>query len=316
MSDPFNSLGGESPRVNPDGEFVDAVMRAVQERLDSPSVAPTFNADTDLTELEVIPMNAHRSGRTWWLAAAAVVVVVGGLLATIAIRDDEPPTPAAPPPDTSAPTDASSPPGDTPIDMNELLEGFTPLDGGTYSIDPDGDAATSLRVVYDVPAGWTSWFGAVKFSGNSQVMLSVTTMTNLVRDACTDHRQLDPPVGPTVDDLATALTGLHPFEVSVPPREVTVSGFQGTYLELTVPSDVSSTFFSGCADSELRSWAAPLNGGEPFSGYEAEAGMHEEFWILEVDGTRLVIQMNWSEETSADDITEMRAIFDSIQIQP
>ena len=118
--------------------------------------------------------------------------------------------------------------------------------------------------------------------------------------------RLDPPVGPTVDDLATALTSFGPFEVSSPPRDVTVSGYQGTYLELTIPSDVSSTFFSACEESELRSWAAPLNGGEPFSGYEAEAGMHEEFWIVDVDGTRLVIEMNWSQETSADDIAEIR----------
>ncbi len=43
------------------------------------------------------------------------------------------------------------------------LEGFAPLEPGTYSIDPDLDPSTPLRVVYGVPVeGWSQWFGAVK----------------------------------------------------------------------------------------------------------------------------------------------------------
>ena len=35
------------------------------------------------------------------------------------------------------------------------LEPFAPLEPGTYSIDPDLDPSTPLRVVYEVPAeGW------------------------------------------------------------------------------------------------------------------------------------------------------------------
>ena len=46
------------------------------------------------------------------------------------------------------------------------------------------------------------------------------------------------------------------------------------------------------------SWVAPIDVAEgeggAFHGYNAKPGSAEEFWILEVDGTRLVIEANWS----------------------
>ena len=55
--------------------------------------------------------------------------------------------------------------------------------------------------------------------------LSITTVTNLATDGCLDPTPLDPPVGPTVDDLATALSQLAPFEVTAPPTDVTLVGY-------------------------------------------------------------------------------------------
>ena len=49
--------------------------------------------------------------------------------------------------------------------------------------------------------------GAVKFGDNDgHVAVSITTVVNLARHGCRDHLSADPPVGPTVDDLATALS--------------------------------------------------------------------------------------------------------------
>ena len=42
----------------------------------------------------------------------------------------------------------------------------------------------------------------------------------------------------------------------------------------------------------------------------------EEFWILDVDGTRLVIETNHSPASPPEDVAEMRAILDSIRIEP
>jgi hypothetical protein len=138
-------------------------------------------------------------------------------------------------------------------------EQIVPVEPGTYFVDADLDPSTPLRVVFDIPAeGWSSWIGAAKFGpDDGHVGVSITTVVNLVTDGCRDHLAADPPVGPTVDDLATALSELAPFEVTSPPSDVTVYGYRGKHLELTVP-DVA---FDRCDAGDLRSWIAPIGRG-------------------------------------------------------
>jgi hypothetical protein len=201
---------------------------------------------------------------------------------------------------------------------------FAPLEPGTYFIDPDQDPSTSLRVVYDVAAdGWSMWIGAVKFAKDGHVAVSITTVSNLVRHGCRDHSRADPPVGPTADDLATAFADLAPFRVTSPPTDINIYGYRGKHLELTVP-DIpmrgrgDDRRFAGCVDGQLKSWVDPLSepyAGDAFYGY-AGPGHTEEFWILDVEGSRLVIQANWSPGSPPEDMAEMRAILDSIRIEP
>ena len=137
-------------------------------------------------------------------------------------------------PRTSAPPAPSEPATPTVQDIMEL-EPFGPLEPGTYFIDPDADPSTPLRVLYEVPEGWSSWIGAAKFYEGGHVMVSITTVTNLVRHGCRDHSWADPPVGASVEDLAAALADLAPFRVTSPPKDVTIYGYSGKHLELTVP---------------------------------------------------------------------------------
>lgn len=147
-------------------------------------------------------------------------------------------------------------------------------------------------------------------------------MTNLVRDGCRDHAPADPPVGPSVNDLATALGELAPFEVISAPTDVAIHGYGGKHLELMVPNMSvedygDTTSFTGCFGGNLKSWIAPIlasRGGYAFYGYTPHHT--EEFWILDVDGYRLVIQANWSPDSPPEDLAEMRAILDSIRIEP
>ena len=85
-----------------------------------------------------------------------------------------------------------------------------------------------------------SWFGAFKLGSetdppNSVVGIGILNVTNVVQDGCIGHVAAVPQVGPTVDDMATALAALTPFVLTKPPTDVTVDGFSGKHLELTVP---------------------------------------------------------------------------------
>jgi hypothetical protein len=248
------------------------------------------------------------------LVAATAIVIVSGCAG--ATRSPGPtPSPIQAP--TANPTATAS---STVLDIMQL-EKFAPLEAGSYFIDPDSDPSTPLRVVYEVRAeGWSQWFGAVKGTEDGYVMMNITTVVNLVRHGCRDHSRADPPVGPSVDDLAVALADLAPFRVTSPPEDATIDGFRGKYLELTVPDlAVEGDNFTGCVDGNLLSWVAPIDvaeGGGAFHAYNAEPGRIEEFWILDIDGTRLVIESNWSPASTQEDVNEMRDILDSIRIEP
>ena len=92
---------------------------------------------------------------------------------------------------------------------------------------------------------------------------------------------------------------------------------------LTVP-DLGSgrlpgeVLFSACQEG-FHSWISPLLGGSrsAHSAYNGpEVGLTEEFWILDVEGTRLVIVANTSPGAPPECVAERQAIIDSIQIQP
>jgi hypothetical protein len=221
---------------------------------------------------------------------------------------------------TTAPTSTSEIDSTTTIQNIGDLPEFAPLEAKTYFIDPADDPSTPLRVMYTIPEeGWLMWIGTVKREEGEDraVMVSITTVSNLMVDACVDQRPADPPIGPTVDDLAAGLAELPPFQVTKPPTDVTVYGYSGKHLELTIPDDLpydpDGGSWTDCGRGELQSWIGTVS-FDYFYGYSPD--QVEEFWILDVDGTRLMIQAKWFPESPPQDIAEMRAILDSIRIEP
>jgi hypothetical protein len=224
---------------------------------------------------------------------------------------------------TASPTTSAPSASDSPRNVADVPADFAPLEPGAYYVQP---VDIPVRVVFTIPAeGWIAWIGTAKPEQppgpeNRYVGISIVNVTNLVVDGCTDHRAADPPVGPTVNDLAEALASLRPFVVTKPPSDVTIYGYHGQYLELVVPEmrneaggEAGAGLFPDCSESRLKSWIGP-----PLSyaywGY-TEPGQHEEFWILDVEDGRLVIEAGWSPDSPSEDVAELRAVLDSIVIQ-
>ena len=227
------------------------------------------------------------------------------------------------------PSKSSSEPSPTPTIQDVMaVEMFEPVELGPYFIDPDLDPSTPLRVEFEIPSeGWSSWIGAVKVAGEGFVGVAITTVTNLVRHGCLDHSWAEPPVGSSVDDLASALADLAPFRVTSPPKDITIYGYSGKHLEFTVPDlPVDHEGFTDCIDGSLNSYVAAIDaageGDASFNQGEASwhgytgPGYREEFWILDVEGTRLMIAAERSPGSPPGDLAELQAILDSIRIEP
>lgn len=243
------------------------------------------------------------------------VLCAGALLMTAVACSDDDETGTSDETSSTTTTSTSAPAGAQRMNV----ETFEDVEPGTYFVDPDGDESTPLLVTYEVAAeGWSSWPGAVKFNDKGHTGLSITTVDNLVTEACEDPTPQDPAVGPTVDDLATALSKLAPFELTEPPSDVTLLGYKGKHLKITVPElevvgSGETAEYADCVDGNLHSWID--SSGEPFFGYNAEPGRYDEYWILDVDGTRLMLAVNSSPAMPSEELTEVQAIIDSIQFE-
>jgi hypothetical protein len=251
-------------------------------------------------------MNMKRSSR--WSAspiAAAVVVAVFLAAACSAGQGVASPTPAS----------ASASPSPTPSYV-DLSDGSL-IAGTTYFIN-DSRVDGPRWVVLTVPAtGWLSndWilFKNLPGSPDSHVIaLSTWTVGNLKADPCRwKAGTLDPPVGPTVGDLAAALikqTG--PAEGK--STDATLGGYRGKKVEFSIPSNFDST---SCDEGVYSRWEAASEPGD-WGGWIYGGGMRNAVYIIDVDGQRVVIDTMSLPGASATDVAELDQIIASIRFEP
>ena len=163
-----------------------------------------------------------------------------------------------------------------------------------------------VRVSVEVPDGWTSCiYGPVEAGvcRDDESGVNFVIVDNVVSDPCdASQRQLVPAVGPSVDELVNAISNLEGFEAT-DPVDVTVDGFQGKQLELSP----EPAFCQG----GISTWATAqrTNGISP--------GEVNLLRILDVAGTRVMVAAaHQPTKTTADELAEIRRVFDSVHFAP
>jgi hypothetical protein len=170
---------------------------------------------------------------------------------------------------------------------------------------PDDD---SIRITFTVPDGWALAEDVAVTKPSASTVAPSGMSLHFLRggwlfsDPCLKVDSLpDIEVGPTADDFADALAA-HPLLDVTTPVDVTLGGYPGKYLDLQVPSDISA------CTAEYYPW---------IPAFYAQGPNHRwHIWSLDVDGVRVVIQSGDFAATLPQDLVEMHAIIDSIQIRP
>jgi hypothetical protein len=223
-------------------------------------------------------------------AAAVLVIAVLGFELLPAIAPFGPaPSPSASP--SPSPTPHASP--SEPVPTN--------LPAGSYSLQ-----GYPVGISFTVPAGWT-WCSAGPLEegvcrADADGGVGFLIVANVVADPCTDVLR-NPPVGPSVEDLVAAISGLADFTVT-PPVDIQVDGFAGRELTVNPPK------LFRC--STLLTWATPdrING---VGGDESNL-----IRIVDVDGTRVVMTGTYQHlgSETGDAIPAIKRVMDSVTFTP
>ncbi|HVQ21797.1 MAG TPA: hypothetical protein VMT36_00870, partial [Candidatus Saccharimonadia bacterium] len=178
---------------------------------------------------------------------------------------------------------------------------------------PEGPFAVGILepthgVQVDVPRGWTflshpPGLTQTQFTGlrsrDQQALLSFQLPGGPGGHPCDPigyYPEAD--FGPSVDDLADHIVSLKGLDV-VAPLPVTLGGYHGKYLEFTVTPDID------CAPGDYYPWQGRVLQG---------LGEIDRVWILDVDGTRLVVDAQAQLDKTPADLAELQSMVDSIRI--
>jgi hypothetical protein len=210
-------------------------------------------------------------------------------------------TTTSPPPasETASTPGAAASPGELPNEGD--------LTAGTYTLS-EFPAAISFNIPpLEPPAVWFACSASAveqavcyEWTSGSYVAVTFQIVENVVAE-CADQETaelLDPPVGPSVDDLVTAISSLEGYEATA-PVDITVSGFQGKEFTLTAVKH-------GCG----ATWAT----ADRITGMgQGEINLLR---VIDVDGVRVLIAGAYDAHTSDEAVAAIEHVMDSVQIEP
>jgi hypothetical protein len=158
-----------------------------------------------------------------------------------------------------------------------------PTAWGVFSDTADEPPFSTIRGGTTPPTGMSVYFYAP---------------TTTYQDPCREV-PVDPPIGPTVDDLVQALREI-PNITTTEPVASTLGGLPATYLEMTTDGTLP------CSPSQFYIWDGNLTQG---------AGQIVRTWVLEVNGSRIVASALRYPDATDMALAEQQIVLDSIQFE-
>jgi len=275
--------------------YEDDVQRAIRDWMrDEEPLAAEHMLDAVAARL---PSVQQRRTRWWWLQpfavpAAATAVVIVALIGVGTLLGEGSGFGPAPGPTSRA----------TPAESARVLPDGE-LEPGTYTLSE----GFPVRFAFDVPAGYAGCSPAPTEQGlcaeGDNRGISFVIVENLVAHPCDPSLgQVDPPIGPTVDDLVAGLGRLAGFTVT-PGTPGELDGRPVERLTLVAPTAPTTCGFAGAQTWVVTS--SRTNG--------VASGERNELWILEVQGTRLLIALAYQPGTPPEAVSQMRDIVESVR---
>jgi hypothetical protein len=217
---------------------------------------------------------------------------------------------------TAAPSTAVAP---APTSPPNLPSGVS-LDPGTYRLLPSVVGARFPSIDITVPSGWSGggWLLNRPRTGHDipPIAIQFWDVDRIFGHPCQWQGTLRDP-GPTVDDLAAALA-LVPMRAATTPSDVTLDGASGKYLEWSVPADLTVEANSNFPDCDttgegMHDFVSWTGLGAASSRYHQAPGQVDYVWILDVDGSRLVIDAFSMPYATEAELAELRTVVQSIR---
>ena len=237
--------------------------------------------------------SSGRSARSLGAIALTVLLIVA-LGAWLRWHDD----PAAQAAPSASPTPAaSSSPAPDGV-STELL-----------TVDTHAVVVGGIPLTYDVPSHGWGRFGSVSINkssvgpqGAEAIIFWTIYPEGGDADACGDL--LGSQVGPSIDDLAAAVSAAPGTELVTGPTDLTMDGRAAKHIVLTVRENV------GCEPGFFFGWLDSFVG--PF-WTRSGVGTTIDMWIVDANGRRLVIEAETARRAGHDLEHEVQQIVRSIR---
>jgi hypothetical protein len=173
---------------------------------------------------------------------------------------------------------------------------------GCWAIQVRGLSGSPLAEL-DLPAGFSgndAWVWVNDVGDDEWGAITLMSVGDVYPDPCA--RAGNPPkVGPSVQDFASALAA-QKVTTTTRPVLASLDGHDGVYLEMSVPAgfDVSE-----CRDEELILWT------DTDESATAAPGMVSRFWLLDLDGQRVVLAVNTAADATKETVESFTGVAES-----